>query len=427
MRLFDWFTALTSARRGQSTGTISGEQNATIGLSWPGDYSTPEDFERNPDLQGRQRYSNFNVIRRRVPVAAAYWGLVSGLVQRAVFTVDAPEEQTEFVFGAVGSQWPRALSDLSEALMVGVGIVEWTARAEGSRYMLDSLRRIPPGSIERFQVDENGQVDGFQQFVEGRLVTIPRWKTMYATEGHGPAGEGALSDCADDALTYLRHKKLLFEAISANLRDIPDFFIDPEASASKKPFATSADQVIANKDRHANVRSVLPSDVQTVLAADGSDRPVAMRKNEAVQHPPVPIADNDKLAELSKDVAIALGVQALLLGQDGAGSLALARVEVNTLHQRLNGVLGVMAAEVERMVGVLFAFNGWMEPKVVVDTSAWREPRDLADLLSTLNGVNPERYSEALADIMQQAGLPLPDGEGGSVAGEGTEPEVENE
>ena len=424
MNLTDIFKALTPARRGGST--VTGTR-APRAAAFPGVPNDAYERDRNPDLIGRKRYAAFQTMRRRVPVASAYWGLVESLAQRAVFTVDAPEDRTEFVFAPLVDSWPRALGDLSEAMMVGMAATEWTAAAVGGRYALSGLRRIPPGSIEEFALDEDGRVDGFAQRVDGRLTVVPRWKTMYVVDGHGHEGEGALSDCAEDALSYIRQKKVLLASVESNLRDIPDFAIDPQADSEDAPFAVAAREAVKNKSRHANIRVVLPSDVQTVLAADGSERPVSSRRNEAIRHDPVPIADNDVLASLSKDMAVSLGVQSLLLGQDGAGSLALAKVESQTLHQRLNGVLGLMAREVERMVSTLFAFNGWPAAKVSVDVSGWRDPDDLATLLTKLNGVNAERYGEAVNDILTQAGLPLPEDAGGSEAGDAAGEDTEDE
>lgn len=415
MAFIDYFRNLTPASRRGSTTARTVERG---GASWLGTYEQGGEFDVNPDLSGLRKYASYHAIRRRVPVAAAYWRLVKSLAQRAVFTIDSEDERTEFVFGPLSESWSRAKGVMAEAMMVGFSAQEWTSVERQGRYALSSVRRIPPGTIHRFELDRQGRVDGFAQHVDGREVVLPRWKAFYVCDGVPPEGDGTLADVADDALTYLRHKRLMYGASGANLRDVPDFRLDGEARAAKAPFVEAVDALVREKNRRANPRVVLPSDVQTVQGNQGQDVPVSALKNEAVPHPPVPIADNNLLMDLSKDMAVALGVQSLLLGQDGAGSLALARVEAQTLHSRMNGVLAMMASEMQRVFALLWTWNGWDAPNVTVDTSGWRDPVEMADLLSKLNGVDAERYGAAVDDVLTQAGLPLAD-DGGSVAGQG--------
>ena len=84
----------------------------------------------------------------------------------------------------------------------------------------------------------------------------------------------------------------------------------------------------------------------------------------------------------------------------------------------LSSVVAMMASEMQRVFALLWTWNGWDAPNVTVDTSGWRDPVEMADLLSKLNGVDAERYGAAVDDVLTQAGLPLAD-DGGSVAGQG--------
>ena len=400
----------------RTEGDPSGTQgNKARGRAYPGSTSDLDSYQRNPLLSGTNKYRSLYAMKRGVPVVSALWGVLEGLAQQAVFTVDAPEERAEAVFGPLLDSWAVAMGRMSEAYMVGTAIVEWTAKMTGGMYSLAGLTRIPPGSVYEFILDDAGRIDAFRQQGAGTLITIPRWKTLHVTEGNGIEGEGVLTTVGEDCLLTLNHRKLLNAGNTSNLRNMPDFMVPAAAlEDDNDPAVKTAETVL--RDKKEGNRVIWPSDVQTVDDGAGGERPVVAKMYDIDRPAPVPIADNDQFMELQKRIAIALGVQSLLLGQDGAGSLALARVESQVLHTRFKGTLTVIAKEVQRMLAFFWAANGWGDgPVVTVDNSGWRDPMDLADILMKLKDVPTEKYGDAVNDILASSGMPEMDDSGTSV------------
>ena len=105
---------------------------------------------------------------------------------------------------------------------------------------LSSLQRMPPGSIYEYKLDSFGRIDEFVQQGGGRILTIPRWKTMHVTEGVGIEGEGALTTVGEDGLLTLNHRRTLHHAIETNLLQLPNYYADESDFNPKKGEGPSA-------------------------------------------------------------------------------------------------------------------------------------------------------------------------------------------
>lgn len=426
-----WLTNLRQPNKRRSTrtdGDPSGDRGTVQrGRAHPGATTDRDALQTNPAISGRNRFRAAYAMKRNAPIVSGFWGVARGLSAQAVFNIDAEDERIDYVFASLVDSWPQTLIDLAESLLIGMSVTEWSTRRDmAGRYSLQTLTRLPPGSFFEYELDGVGRIDVFKQIAGGRILEIPRWKTMFVTEGTGLEGEGAVTNVAEDALITINHRRNLHHAIDANLAQLRDYFVhsdeDVEKARKDDPIWQSVLDIIKNKKR--NARIAFPSEVQVVDDGSGGDRLSPVRMYDVRDVPPVPIADNDKMMELQKLMAIALNVQLLLLGQDGTGSLALARIESQILHTRIDGTLTLVAREVARMLAFFWSANGWGEPpNVTVDTSGWRDPNDLADVLQKIKDVPLDRYSAAVNDVLKQIGLPLIDDEkkGGKVpdAGDG--------
>lgn len=364
--------------------------------------------ERDRNLQGYRRYQSFRTMRRKVHVVAAYWMLIEALAAKARFTIDGQDDDPRVratVFDGLRTNWAQTKSDMAEAVLVGFSLSEWITERTSGGYRLVAIRRIPQATIREFRRDSLGLVDYFGQYTDRRRF-IRRWQTLYVVVGSGNEGHGALLNCADLSLQYLNHQRQIMSARNANAKDLPDFYM-PRADIQQKSSLWGL-LSSALDDRLSNMRAILPSEPHEGDDAAGGIRFAAAAKQyEAARPRPVPAADNDRLRQMGKEIAVALNAEALLLGQDGAGSLALARVQAKMLMDTAMAGLERCAEEVGRMIGLLWMFNGWRDvPKVTIDNSEWLEPTDMADALASLATVDRAQYAAAVDDILLRMGLP---------------------
>lgn len=395
---------------GDATGGRGGAQN--IRRVWSGQSGDLKLTERNKDLFGTTKYRTFQTMRRAVPVPSAYCALVESLAAKAKFDIDAPEDRVNAVLhhDDLKTPWAQTKVDMVDALLSGYSLCEWITERVNGMYRIIAIRRIPQSSIFEFRLGEHQDVEYFVQYGTG-MHMIRRWQTLYTVVGAGIEGHGVLLNMGDRALKFIRHDRDLESALSANLRDVPDVTAPGKALEAESPVVKSLKQLISIKDRIRNPRMLTPSDV---YSGDSSSGGVTFAPNTpqygVMQHKPIPISDNDRLMAYNRELALAVNAEALLLGVDGAGSLALSRTQATMFYDSVDGVLARMADEIQRMLRVVFRFNGWAdEVRVTVDNSAWVDPKDLADGLSTLKDVPMDQFKPAIEDVMKRMGLALKD------------------
>ena len=410
-----WPTAWLRPRKGQSTsseGDSTGGRGgaANLGRVWAGQADDPRLTEQNPDLFGTKKYRTFQTIRRVVPAPVAYWALVKALGSKARFDIDAPEERINAVLHHSGlrTSWAQTKSDMIEALLTGYSLCEWVTERFNGVYRIASIRKIPQSSIFEFRLGPDQEVEYFVQYGT-QLRLIRRWQTLYTVVGPGIEGEGTLLSVGDRSLKWINHDIDVQAALSANLRDVPDVTAPNDAMEKDTPIVRGLRSLIQMKDKIRHPRTLLPSNV---FKGDSSGGGVTFAASApqfaAIQHKPVPIGDNDRLMMMNREIALSLNAEALLLGADGAGSLALADTQTNLLYDSVDGTLNRMADEIARMLRVIWRFNGWGdEVNVSVDNSARLDPAKLAGLLSTIANVPRDLYADAIDDVMERGGLTL--------------------
>lgn len=369
--------------------------------------------ERNPDLLGTAKYRTYQSLRRLVPPMSAYCALAEALAAKSSLDVDADEERVKSVlFDGLKTPWVQTKADMIEALLYGYSVCEWSTERMGGNYRIQAIRRIPQSSIFEFRLGDDQEVEYFGQWGT-TMNLIRRWQTLYVAVGPGIEGVGVLANVADRALAYVNHDRDLRRAISANLRDVPDVKVPDDALTKDTPIVQSLRKMIDSKDTIANPRTMTPSELWEGDGANGAVTfaTAAARQYEIMRHEPVPISDNDRLMAMAREIALSMNAEAMLLGSDGAGSLALARSQTQLLYDSVDGALERVAAEIERMLKTVFMFNGWPSDDLVVsvDNSAWLDPVDLADLLMKVKDVDRENYGDAIDDVLKRGGLAIED------------------
>ena len=402
-------------RKGQSNraeGDATGGRGGAgyVGRVWAGQSGDERLTERNKDLFGTLKYRTFQNMRRVVPPVSAYCALVEALAAKARFDIDAPEDRVNAVLHHEGlkTSWSQTKADMADALLSGYSLCEWISERIGGVYRIVAIRRMPQSSIFEFRLGPQQDVEYFVQYGTG-MNLIRRWQTLYTVVGPGIEGHGVLLNVGDRSLKWINHDNDLECALSANLRDVPDLSVPDEALKKDTPIVKALRSIIERKDTVQNPRFFTPSDIQEGDSSGGGVTFAGSTPQFGINpRKPVPIADNDRLMEYAREIALAINAETLLLGSDGVGSNALARTQAQLLYDSVDGVLERMADEVAGMLRTLWRFNGWGdEIKVTVDNSAWLSPESLADLLATIKDVPRDLYADAIDDVMKRGGLQL--------------------
>lgn len=428
-------SALGFAKRAVPTTTIGSSRSSSNDYGY-----VVERSDTSLNLVGQRRYEVYQTMVRDVSIVAAGVRLFTNLIANAVWTVNPPEDldneslenqAQEYADDAYAmlfdmtSSWSSVVRKIAMFRFQGFALMEWTAkrRPDGSIGLLDIEHR-PQQTIARWIRDRSGTVESVVQRIPGGAeATIPRGKLVYAVDDtftDSPEGVGLfrhLAAITDRLDLFLSLEEIGFandlrgipvvRAPLAEMREelkqfTPGTQAYEEADAKRKAKIAPLHEFLQKHVRNAEQGILLPSDVYASKSADGTANPGSTYK-WAVDLLNGDSSSFEAMAEAVKrmnaELARIMGVEHLLLGQDGGGSLALARSKVGTFYLTVTSTLLDIAEVLDRdVLKPLAELNGWPEelrPRMGVSEVS---DRDI------------EQVTQALAN-MAQAGAPMMPGD----------------
>lgn len=381
------------------------------------------------NLTGQQRYQTFDDMLRDVAIVAAGTRLFLNLIANAVWTFNPPEDLNaneqavaqgyadqayDAIFGMTTS-WSTVIRKIAMYRMIGFSIMEWTAKKnpDGSIGFLDIEHR-PQRTVIRWVRDDGGTIEAVVQRVNGKAeVTIPRAKIVYAVDDlltDHPEGVGLFRHLASTAWRLDQFLELEEIGFTTDLRGIPigraplgELSADVtkagnegseawnKAVAKRESKLATLKAFIRDHVRNKKMGMLFPSDTYYGRTADGAQTPSSVPKwalelltgeSTAFQ------AMAEAIKRLTHDLATVLGVEHLLLGTDGSGSLALARSKVGTFYLTVTSTLQELVEIVDRdVIRPLAELNGWPEelwPETGVNEITDREIEQVAEVLERM-------------------------------------------
>lgn len=416
----------------QTLGTSRSSGNVVSG-DGAGTFDEPD---RDINLVGSRRFDEFDRMVRDVAIVGAGVRLFLNLMSNAVWTVNPPEDLPDdqqakaqeiadlaydHLFGMTTS-WSSIVRKTAAFRLQGFSIQEWTAKRnpDGSVGFLDVEHR-PQRSIVRWNRDDGGTVEGVVQRVPGRAdVELPRSKIIYAVDDtltDSPEGVGLFRHMAKTSARLEQFLALEEIGFTTDLRGIPiaraplaemrQEVIDagPEGSPERAAADGRRNSMLAplrdflNKHiRNEKTGVMFPSDTFIATGTDKTSTPSAVRKwslellnGESQSFEAMAGA----VGRMNQELARILGVEHLLLGADGGGSLALARSKVGTFYLTVTSTLLDLLEIYDRDL-----------------LAPWSELNGVPDELRPEMGVNEisdrdiEQVLDSLAKLAQ-AGAPL--------------------
>jgi hypothetical protein len=379
--------------------------------------------ERDPRMIGENRWREFDRMVRDISIVAAGVRAYLNLVTNAEWTVNPPEGEEDNpqaqeiaktaydILFSMTTSWSTVVRKEAMFRFTGSALQEWTAvkRPDGAIGLLDIENR-PVRTIARWNRDKSGTIESVtQQLPSGGQVIIPRSKLIYAVDDtftEAPEGMGLLRHCVETSKRlddFLRLEKIGYET---DLRGIPiaraplgelkkevDSAGPPgseahtNASARRNAMLKPVKDFITKHIKSLNTGMLLPSD--TYLSTGGDTQTATSVQKwalELLQGQSSSFSDMaSAINRLNSELARILGVEHLMLGADGTGSLALSQSKIGTFYLTITSTLLDLLEVFERdLIEPLAVLNGWPEELIPELGVAEIRDQDIAGITAAL-------------------------------------------
>lgn len=406
----------------------------------------PTSNERKPALRGRQRFTTYrNLVNDTVIVAGGVRYFLN-LIANAEWTFQPAQDENgdplpgaedvaffvKEVLNDMESSWSKVVRRAARFRFQGFSWQEWTAkkRDDGRLGLLDVEAR-PCSSIERWDLDEGNSVKGVTQYITGKPETyLPRGKALYLVDDvleDAPEGTGLLRHLvrsSDRLRAYEELEALAFETDlrgipigRAPLRELRDAVDKGRLTTDQVRKARLAvDNFVKNKLLNRAKGAVFDSETYYGVTADGGTSPSGTHKWDVE----LLKGDSSKgtaeaaaaIIRLNLEMARLLGVEHLMLGADGTGSLALIGGKLSSFFLVVSSTLGEIAEAVDRdLIGVVCSLNGidktlWpkAQPQEIDINDVEAVARVLTDLATAGATLSPD--DPAIDAVRGRVGLP---------------------
>jgi len=401
--------------------------------------------ERNSKLVGAQRWKTAADLLTNISIVAAGLRYFLNLTARPAWRVEpandtpAAKQAAEFidsVLHGTDQSWSRIVRRCAMYRFYGFGIHEWQAkRRDDGKIGLAKIRVRPCSTIEKWDVDEEGEVLGVVQRspqTSGEQY-LPRGKIIYLVDdalSDSPEGLGWYRHMVDPANRLTKYLKLEGIGFERDLAGIPVgrapiSAIKQQLKQQGTPaneIDAKANELLAGLSEFVRLKSKNPDtglvlDSQTFIAqnADGtkSISSVLQWGLELLTGDPGSIEElGAAIGRTVWDLALIMGIERLLVGREGAGSLALSGDTSQNLFLNINSTTGDMAEALDRdIIGPIWALNGMpdeLRPTLKVEDASFKDVEKLAQMLSDMASAGAilapdDPAIDALRDL---AGLP---------------------
>lgn len=416
---------------------------------------TFDEPDRLVNMIGPRRFEEYNRLCRDISIIGAGSRLFLNLISNAVWTVNPPEGlndadtataqgYADMAYASLydmTTSWSQVVRKTAAFRLHGFCIQEWTAKhnVDGTIGIKDIEHR-PQKTITQWFRDEGGTVEAVVQRVPGRAdVKLPRGKIVYAVDdtlSDSPEGLGLFRHLAKTAYrleTFLSLEEIGFttdlrgipvaraplaelrqEVIDAGPEDSP---ARAQAEARRVGLLAPLRNWLEKHVRNEKSGMLLPSDPYQALSVDKTTT-ISTTPKWALELLSGDSTSFDSMANainrMNQELARLLGVEHLLLGSDGSGSLALARSKVGTFYLTVTSTLLDLCEIYDRdILKPLAELNGWppeLCPQMGVNEISDRDVEQLLEGLAKLAQAGAPMMPDdpAVGEIYDLYGLTRP-------------------
>lgn len=397
--------------------------------------------DRNPAGRGPQRWTNAHETLVNVSIVAASVRYYLNLTARPRWKLKPPNdtaeakgaaEFAESLLHSTDTSWTRIVRRNAQFKFHGFGLHEWVAkRRDDGKIGFRSIEPRPPHTVERWDMDAHNSVLGvWQKNPAGSApIYLPREKLVYLVDDaltDSPEGLGwarHLVEPRDRLKKYLKLESLGFERDLAGtpVGRAPYAAIRAAVAAGTitkaegEELTRGIEDFVRTKSREPDTSLMIDSQPffgksdqggQTISGA--LQYGIELLTGEATSIEPLAAAIN----RINWDMALIMGTERLLVGREGAGSLALSEDTSQNLFLNVNSTLGDMAEGYDRdLIGPAWAMNGLdpaLRPTLEVEDASFKDVEKLAKMLADMASAGAILAPDdpAINDIRSLAGLP---------------------
>lgn len=400
--------------------------------------------EKDSRLQGRERYISFSNLLANVSIVGAGVRHILDLVSAPSWKAQPPRDSgaegerlaqlTLDILHDMETPWRRVVRRTSKFKFDGFHLEEWIAKRRPDGVIgLQDIEARPAVTIERWDCDDAGVVRGVAQrsAQTGEELYLPRGKLIYALDdalNDSPEGLGLFRHLVEPAERLVRFQQLEAFGFETDLRGVP---------LGRAPLKELQERVAQGELSEAQALQLLfpltsfiekhikgPQlglllDSQPYESQDDASTPSPQRQwdlnlmshNSGESSAQVHVA----IERITREMARIIGVEHLLLGGDGKGSLALSSDKTEKLALMIRSILTELSDVFSKdVVDPLWMLNGWpdeLKPCLKANAVQFRDVEQITRALSDLAqaGAPLPSDSEAIAEIFELLGLKPPD------------------
>lgn len=402
-----------------------------------------EVYEKNNSLSRGNRYKTGSDILANISIVAAsvrYFLNILSEPKWSVEPVDDSEEakkMAEFVENVIhdmDSPWAKVLRRSAMYKFWGFSIQEWTAKKRIDGLVgLKDIESRPQHTIEKWERDDMGTILGVHQrsVQSGLFIPIDRWKLVYMVDDmltDSPEGMGWFRHLAEPwsrLKEYLALEKIGFERDLAGT-PVGRAPITDINKAVKKGSLTQAQATtilngltdfVKTQIKKSTTGIVLDSQMYTDTIADGTRTSGAPKWGiELLQGDPGSLQQlGDAIQRIQLEMARIMGTEAIMMGADGKGSLALSKDKSSNLYIQVNSTINEMAEQFNKdIIDSLWWLNGFdekLKPKFKVEDVTFHTIEEQAAVLADLAraGAMLSPYDDAIQELYVLLGLTPPE------------------
>jgi len=395
------------------------------------------DRERNNKLTFLQRSTNYEELMSNIAVVGSGVRYFTALGASAVWSVQASEDDKDEKYADFARRMMEELDQswstvVKHSLMyryLGLSIGEMVARrTDEGDILIKAIENRPIRTIERFDVDDMGQLLGFGQVnpVNNQELYIPRQKCLYVVDNlinDSPAGMGVLRHVFESCERLKRLMDLEVVGYAKDLRNIPVGRVPytelQRAVNNNEITKEQANAAIASMEALVRLKSKLP---ETSIILDSktyesrSDTGVAVSGNKQWDLELLEGGASNGLADIGKaieriqtEIARVLSSESQML--HGAGSQALSKDKSTNAYLAVNSAIGdVVDAANKDIMPYLWKLNGFdplMMPKFNVEDISDKDAESIAVVLKDMAaaGATLSPDDEVINDLREMLGV----------------------
>lgn len=412
---------------------------ATLGVPgytvYGGYITTPE---TNKDLVGSKKYTKFSEVLVNTAIVGAgvryFLNLASKASWKVVPADKSPEAEklAKFVETAMGDMetpWTRIVRRAAMYRFYGFSVQEWTAkRKKNGQILMADIAIRPQSTIDRWELGEHGEVKGVWQMSPQSFkeIFLPRGKIIYVVDdslSDNPEGIGLFRHIYPHAQRLGVYEKLEGLGFETDLRGIPIARAPlallkqmvTEGKITKEQEAAwikTLTDFVSNHIRNLETGLMLDSMPYRTTDEKGQPSTQKMWDLELLKGEPTSLTDlANAINRVTRQIAILLGVEQLLLGNDSTGSFALSRDKTNAFFLIIDSTLTELAESFGKdFIGALWRLNGfdpelkpWFMPEAIKFKDVEQVSKTLQDMASA--GAKLTNDDPAVNEVRDLLGL----------------------